>query len=234
MGRRTHTEYRDEEYSVPVEQPYQCQTVVRHVDAAFRLHVQVMARTHPVRVVYEHDFSEHDEVRTTGRRGSDDADREPAPVDGEALLRTLQERALDAFAGENLPRSASETLRFEACGDARCGAAVTLVRSQNFDEANRTLTELVEQDARPRQRREVAYAAAALYDRGLVRAYSAQFASGIDDISRAIAISPGHPEWEARLARIREMESAVGVVTPPPPPARRTRPAPASGRRVAR
>lgn len=233
-NRRTHTEYRDEEYSVPVEQPYRCQTVVRHVDATFRLHVQVMARTRPVRVVYQRDFSEHDEVRTTGRRGSDDGDQEPAPVDGEALLRSLQERALEAFARENLPHSASETLRFEACGEARCETAVTLVRNQNFDEANRTLTELVELDAQPRHRRAVAYTAAAIYDRGLVRAYSGQFASGIDDISRAIALSPGHTDWEARLARIREMQAAVGVVMPPTPAPRVARPAGAGARRPQR
>jgi len=234
-SRRTHTEYRDEEYSVPVEQPYACQTVVRHVDATFRLHVQVMARTRPVRVVYQRDFSERDEVRTTGRRGSDDGDREPDTVDGEALLRTLQERALEAFARENLPRSASEILRFEACGEARCEAAVALVRNQNFDEANRTLTELVEQDAQPRRRRAVAYTAAAIYDRGLVRAYSGQFASGIEDITRAIGLSPGNTEWETRLAHIREMQTAVGVVMPPPRlPPRNARPAPASGRRPAR
>lgn len=224
MGRRTHTEFREEEYTVPVEQPYRCQTVVRHVDATFRLHVQVMARTHPVRVVYQRDFSEHDEVRTTGRRGSDDGDQEPEPVDGEALLRSLQERTLEAFARENLPQSASETLRFEACGDARCGAAVGLVRAQNFDEAIRSLTELVEQDAQPRHHRAVAYMAAALYDLGLARAYSGQFATGIDAISRAIAMSPGHDEWESRLARIREMESAVGVVIPPTPAPRASHP----------
>ena len=232
-GRRTHTEYRDEEFTVPVEQGYRCQNVVRHVDATFRLHVQVMARTRPVRVVYERDFAEHDEERTSGRRGSDDGDQEPAPVDGEALLRTLQQRAIDAFARENLPRPASETLRFEACGDERCAAGVTLVRNQNLDEANRTLTELVTQDALPRRRRAVAYMAAAIFDRGLVRAYSGQFASGIDDISRAIALSPGHPDWEARLARIREMQTAVGVEIPPPRAPRGARPAPV-GRRPAR
>lgn len=230
MGRRTHTEYRDEEYTVPVEQPYRCQTVVRHVDATFRLHVQVMARTRPVRVVYQRDFSEHDEVRTTGRRGSDDGDQEPAPVDGEALLRSLQERALEAFARENLPQSASETLRFEACGDGRCEAAVALVRAQNFDEAIRSLTELGEQDAQPRHHRAVAYMAAVIYNRGLARAYSGQFASGIDDISHAIAMSPDHTEWESRLARIREMQSAVGVVIPPTPAPRARRPAPSRGR----
>ncbi len=233
MGRRTHTEYRDEEFFVPVEQAYGCQTVVRHIDATFRLHVQVMARTRPVRVVYEHDFAEHDDERTTGRRGSDHGDQEPAPVDGEALLRSLQARALDAFARENMPHSASETLRFEACGDERCAAAVTLVRTQNFDEANRTLTELVTQDALPRRHRAVAYMAAAIFDRGLVRAYSGQFASGVDDISRAIALSPGHPDWEARLARIREMATAVGVEIPVPRAPRGARPA-AGGRRPAR
>ena len=234
MGRRTHTEFREEEYTVPVEQPYRCQTVIRHVDATFRLHVQVMARTRPVRVVYQRDFSEHDEVRTTGRRGSDDSDQEPEPVDGEALLRSLQERALEAFARENLPQSASETLRFEACGDARCEATVGLVRAQNFDEAIRSLTELVEQDAQPRHHRAVAYMAAALYDLGLARTYSGQFATGIDAMGRAIAMSPGHDEWEARLARIREMQSAVGVVTPPTPAPRTGRPAPPGARRPAR
>lgn len=231
MGRRTHTEFREEEYTVPVEQSYRCQTVVRHVDATFRLHVQVMARTRPVRVVYQRDFDEHDEVRTTGRRGSGDDDQEPEPVDGEALLHSLQERALEAFARENLPQSASETLRFEACGDARCGAAVGLVRAQNFDEAIRSLTELVEQDAQPRHHRAVAYMAAAIYDRGLARANSGQFATGIDDINRAITMSPGNAEWESRLARIREMESAVGAMIPPTPAPRGNRSAPSDARR---
>lgn len=234
MSRRTHTEYRDEEYQEPVEQPYRCVTLTRHVAASFRLHVQVMARTRPVRVVYERDFSERDEARSTGRRGSDDADHEPDPVDGEALLRSLQERALEAFARENLPHSATETIRFEECGDERCVGALRLVRQGNFEEAERTLAELVQSDASPRARRAVAYTAAALYDRGIVRAYAGQFVSGMDDITRAISLSPGHPEWEARLARIREMQRAVGIEPPPPAPVRRPARPPVPPRRSPR
>ena len=232
--RRSHTEYRDEEYSVPVAQPYNCTTLVRHVSAEFRVRLRVMARTRPPRVVYEHEFALQDQQETPGRRGSDSEDHEPAPVDGQALLRSLEERALAEFAGANLPAASTETIRLEDCHEPRCEAAVGLVRGGSMPEADRTLSELIREDSAPRHRRAEGDAAAALYDRGLVRAYSGQFAPGLEDINRAIAMSPGHAEWESRLATLNQMVRAVGLEVPPPAAPRARRPAAGAVRRPAR
>ena len=230
-SRRSHTEYRDEEYSVPIPQPYECTTLVRRVSVEFRLRVRVMARTHPPRVVYEHEFALQDHQETTGRRGSDNEDHEPDPVDGQALLRSLEDRALSEFASANLPETSTETIHFEDCHEPRCEAAVALVRGGSMPEADRTLSELIREHASPRHHLPEGDAAAALYDRGLVRAYSGQFEPGLEDINRAIALSPGHAEWESRLATINQMVRAVGLEVPPPTVIPNRRPAAGAARR---
>ena len=102
------------------------------------------------------------------------------------------------------------------------------------DSAAAKVSELIREDSAPRHRRAEGDAAAALYDRGLVRAYSGQFAPGLEDINRAIAMSPGHAEWESRLATLNQMVRAVGLEVPPPAAPRARRPAAGAVRRPAR
>lgn len=232
-GRRTRTEYRDEEYTEPVEQQYDCTELVRSVRASFRLRVRIAARTRPIRTVFEREFALRDEQRTTGLRGADEGNREPPPVDGPELLRTLWTRAVEEFSSEVLPESGDEAIEFVDCHEPRCAAAVSLVRGGSLDEAERVLSGLIEEDSAPRRRRTSVDAAAALYNRGLTRAYGHSLLEGIDDIRRAVELVPGQSAWERRLAALREMQREAGIESPAPAPNPR-RAAPRRGRQPPR
>lgn len=222
-GRPTRTEYRDEEYTEPVEQQYDCTELVRSVRATFRVRVRIAARTRPIRTVFEREFAIRDEQRTTGLRGADEGNREPPAVDGPGLLRTLWDRGVAEFSNAVLPEATDVDLEFGDCHDPRCAAAVSLVRGGSPDEAERVLTSIVDEDSAPRRRRTSVDAATALYDRGLVRAYGHSLLEGIDDIRRAIELVPGQRAWEQRLAALREIQREAGIESPAPAPPPRAR-----------
>lgn len=207
-GRRTHTEYREEQYTVPEIEQYACTELRRNVDVAFVVRIRVAVRSRPIRVVYDREVRLTDQRQTTGVRGSDD-DREPGTIDGQALLRTLWERARDQFVTEALPTPEDVQVRFEDCQNPRCESAVNFARGGNMEDAERELSEVIRALTvrRPRRSEQLA---AAHYNRGLVRGFGRRLNDGIADLVRATSLAPGHTDWENRLTSFRELQRSLG------------------------
>ncbi len=214
-------EMRTEQYTEMVARPYNCTELVRSINARFYARVGVNAMTRPIREVYARDLDIADDETQTGLSGSDSEDHPPAPVDGAALLQSLQQRAATVFVREILPRSDRLSVELADCRDSRCENALALARNGAFDVAVATLTQVVDQSANPLDDAGRDRLASALFNRGVVRGYTGAFAEGIDDLTRAIALRPADPTWGNHLARLRglqhEQESAAfrGETTTP-------------------
>ncbi len=208
-GVNPRVELRTEQYTEMVPQPYPCTQLVRAVDARFSMHVRINARTRPIHVVFERRYDLADQIESTGIAGSQGEDHPPAPLDGNALLRRLQDEAVRRFAQDALPTVDSTEVEFADCGDARCDEGIRLVRANDLAGAERTFSEVItafERAQDPASRRKYA---AALYNRGVVRGYAGQLDEGIDDLRIATTADATHPAWNQCLVTLQELQGEI-------------------------
>lgn len=194
-------------YTAMVEHPYSCTELVRTVTARFRARVTVNALTRPIREVFQHTVALEDSRESTGLRGSDAQDHDPAPVDGPALLDELHQRAATEVLDRVLPRVEDVEVEFADCRDPRCDQGLTHVRQRSLPEAVAQFDAVVRAtsaqspDSRVRQQH-----AAALFNRGVVRGYDGALAEGVRDLTQAIALDNSHQDWALHLTRLRTLQ----------------------------
>ncbi len=199
------TEYRTEQYTEMVDQPYACVQIVRFIPAQVRVQVSVNALTQPIRQVYSRTIALREQDEATGLRGSDSSDHEPGPVDGPRLLQRLLDRVADEVAGDLLPRTGSANVEFADCRDQRCEDAIALTRNGGAAPAVLLLNAVVDQyqsasDESARRR-----LAAALFNRGILRGFHGEIGDGIADIQRAITTHLIDPAWARYLQALQEL-----------------------------
>jgi hypothetical protein len=240
VPRRTHIEYRTEQYTEMVDQPYACTQLLRWVEARFSVVLRVNARTRPIHTVWERTIELPGREEHTGIAGSDASDHEPDAVSGADLLEELRERAAEAAATSLLPRTESRAVELARVNDPGFDAAIALARAGDVEGAERRIDPVCTRLATPRSDGERAQLAACLFDRGVFRGFSGRVDEGLADLARAIELAPNETSWGAELATVRALAQEIEAArwrgetpanpeqltnAPSRPPPRRGRPA---------
>lgn len=205
--RRTHLEYRTEQYTEMVDQAYGCVQLLRWVDAHFA--VRLTATVLPATVVWEREFNLADRQERTGLQGSDSEDHLPGPVSGPGFLEVLRQRAVDQAAAQILPRQEVRSVELGRIDDPRFQSAVTLAEAGDLAAAERQFNEICTRFATPRSDDDRTALARCTFDRGIMRGYSGRVDEAIADITQAIALAPQEVQWGAELTVFRTLHDEI-------------------------
>ncbi|MCC7542953.1 MAG: tetratricopeptide repeat protein [Deltaproteobacteria bacterium] len=191
---------------------YGCTWLTRAGTAVARLQLGVMA-TQTGQVIVSQMYEQRRDATTSGMRSPySDENREPPPIDGSSILRTLNSQIVDQFARIILPWQQVVEVELEDCDDdARCERGFHLVRSGDLRGAEGLFTQVIDETAPAAAAPDpdgdtVERLAEALYNRGVARGYQGRYAEAVADLVRAIQMRPNESAWGQQLAAVRTLQ----------------------------
>jgi tetratricopeptide (TPR) repeat protein len=145
----------------------------------------------------------------TDSASTSELNRAPLPIDGNAMLLALVDRAVNNFARVILPWPDSVEVEFTDCGGGEgCDEAFRALQRNDLQTAEAIYTRILgpyENVSTVPDEEDAEIVAETLFNRGVVRAYTGSYELGIADIQRALAIQPNHDDWRVELARIEAL-----------------------------
>ncbi|MBL8604320.1 MAG: tetratricopeptide repeat protein [Myxococcales bacterium] len=159
-------------------------------------------------VLFNQTYQDSRTVTTVGIRSAYE-NRDPAFIDGGALLHNVRTDLVEHFAHVILPWQENVTVVFEDCdGENRCREGYNLVQAGNLAAAEPLFTQVIGEYAAPGSTVPPNLAervGEAFYNRGITRSYLGRYSLAVADLTRAIALRPDESEWNAQLENARQM-----------------------------
>lgn len=203
----TGTCYRNESYRAANGRtetrqiPYTCTRFTRNGYARSEIRFTIMLASGGL--IYDRVYEGTDSASTS------ELNRAPLPIDGNAMLLALVDRAVNNFARVILPWPDSVEVEFTDCGGGEgCDEAFRALQRNDLQTAEAIYTRILgpyENVSTVPDEEDAEIVAETLFNRGVVRAYTGSYELGIADIQRALAIQPNHDDWRVELARIEAL-----------------------------
>lgn len=202
---------------------YPCANLTRHGHANSRIQFRVTVGS-TGQVIFDRIYERTKTQQTTGRESPyADENSVPDAIDGQAMLHNLRREITEEFSRVILPWQEEVSVEFEDCaGDPRCTNGYEAAKRGDLATADAWFTQVIGPYSRPNTPvppEQTERIGEALFNRGLVRGYMGRYAQAVADITRAIALRPGHDRWTEELrnvqslARDQEALRAQGAIT---------------------